>query len=176
METSRWKVWIELAAAASVLIGLIFVAMEIRQNNEHARADSIRSLFQMWSDIYEFEYENSIPVLVKKSIEEPDKLTDVEFLQLGNYLDLVINAYLTQAVMQQEGGLVVGDVADEAPLVARLWFASKASRVWLRDNEDMVRSFSPSFYSALIGEIERNPVATKMPQLERFRDSRSSAL
>jgi hypothetical protein len=171
MQTSKWTAWIELAAAASVLIGLLFVAMEIRQNNEHAKADSIRDLFQMWGDIYQFEYENSIAALVKKSIEEPDKLTDVEFLQLGKYLDLVMNAYVTQAVMQQEAGLVVGDIADEAPIVARLWFASGASRVWLRDNEGWVRSYAPSFYSALTAEIERNPVATKMPQLERYRDS-----
>ena len=171
MQKSKWTAWIELAAALSVLIGLVFVALEVRQNNEHARAESIRDLFQMWSDVYQFEYENGISELVRKSIEEPDDLNEDDFLRLGKYLDLVMNAQLTQAAMQHEAGLVIGDIAAEAPTFARSYFASNASRIWLRDNEDWVRSFSPTFYSALIVEIERNPVAIRMPQLERFRST-----
>ena len=169
MQNSRWTAWIELAAALSVLIGLIFIALEVRQNNEHARAESIRDLFQMWSHVHQFEYENGISELVRRSIEEPDDLTENDFLRLGNYLDLVMNAQLAQAAMQHEAGLVIGDIADEAPSFARSYFSSNASRIWLRDNEDYVRSFSPTFYTALIAEIERNPVATEMPQLESFR-------
>ena len=59
MENSRWKAWIELGAALAVFVGLIFVAIELRQNNDHARAESIRDLFQMWGDIFRFEYENN---------------------------------------------------------------------------------------------------------------------
>jgi len=162
--------WIELAAALSVLLGLLFVALEIRQNNEHARADSVRDLFQMWSDIYEFEYEHGIPVLVRKSIEEPGALTEEDFLRLNNYLDLVMNAYLTQAVVQQQSGLVVGDVVAGVPEIAELYFSSIASRLWLRRNGDYVRRYAPGLYSALVDEIERSPVATEMPVLERFRE------
>ena len=166
---SNLKTWIELAAALSVLVGLLFVALEIRQNNAHARADSVRDLFQMWSDIYEFEYENGIPVLVKKTIEEPGELTEGDFLRLSNYLDLVMNAYLTQAVMQQQAGLVVGDVVANASEIAELYFSSVASRLWLRKNGAYVQSYSPGLYSALINEIESSPVATEMPVLEHFR-------
>ena len=168
MQKTKWTAWIELAAALSVLIGLVFVATEIRQNNEHARAESIRDLFQMWSNIYQFEYENNLSTLVRKSIEKSEDLTADDFLKLGKYLDLVMNAQLAQAAMQEEAGLVIGDIEAEAPAFARLYLSSTASRIWLRDNEDWVRSFSPRFYSALISEIERNPVATKMPQLESF--------
>jgi len=166
---SKLTTWIELATAMSVLVGLLFVAQEIRQNNEHARADSVRDLFQMWSDIYEFEYEHGILVLVKKAIEEPGELTEEDFLRLGNYLDLVMNAYLTQAVMQQQAGLVVGDVVARASEITELYFSSIASRLWLRHNEDYVRSYSPGLYSALLDEIENSPVATEMPVLKRFR-------
>jgi hypothetical protein len=166
---SKLTTWIELAAALSVLFGLLFVALEIRQNNEHARADSVRDLFQMWSDIYEFEYEHGIPVLVTKSIERPGELTEEDFLRLSNYLDLVMNAYLTQAVMQQQAGLVVGDVVARGSEIAELYFQSIASRLWLRNNTDYVQSYSPDLYSALIDEIEKSPVATEMPLLKRFR-------
>lgn len=168
MKNSRWKAWIELGAALAVFIGLIFVAVEIRQNNDHARAESIRDLFQMWGDIFRFEYENNIPVLVRKSIEDANDISEEEFLLLGKYLDMVMNAQLAQAAMGQEAGLVIGNIVDEAPGFARLYLSSKASRLWLRNNEDWVRMFSSEFYSALIAEIERNPVATEMPQLKGF--------
>jgi hypothetical protein len=172
VQKSKWTGWIELAAALSVLIGLIFVAMEIRQSNDHARAESIRDLYQMWSNIYQFEYENDILLLVRKSIEKPDELSEGDYLRLGKYLDLVMNAQLAQATMQVEGGLVVGEVESEAPEFARSYFSSKASRSWLRANEGWISSYGPAFYSALIDEIEKNPVATKMPQLEGFESRR----
>ena len=150
LKQTKWTAWIELAAALSVLIGLVFVALEVRQNNEHARAESVRDLFQMWSDIYQFEYENGIPDLVRKSIEEPENFDESDFLNLGKYLDLVMNAQLTQAAMQQQADLVIGDVSDEAPGFARSYFASNAARLWLAENEDWVRGFSPLFYAALI--------------------------
>jgi hypothetical protein len=168
LQKPKWTTWIELAAAASVLIGLIFVALEIRQSNEHARAESIRDLFQVWDNIYQFEYENEILVLIRKTIEEPNEVTDHDFLRLSKYLDLVMNAQLAQAVMQQTAGLVVGNVVTEAPGFAKAYLSSRASRVWFEDNAEWIRGFSPDFYSALASEIERNPVATELPHLERF--------
>ena len=172
MRQTKWTAWIELAAALSVLVGLVFVALEVQQNNDHARAESIRDLFQMWSDIYEFEYENGIPELVRKSIEEPEDFGDSEFLKLSTYLDLVMNAQLTQAAMQTQSGLVIGDISDEAPNFTKLYFASGASRIWFSENQDWIKSFSPAFHSALVSEIETIPVAKSMPELERFRLSK----
>ena len=83
-----------------------------------------------------------------------------------------MNAQLAQATMQVEGGLVVGEVESEAPEFARSYFSSKASRSWLRANEGWITSYGSRFYSALIDEIEKNPVATKMPQLEGFEPHR----
>jgi len=167
-QKSKWTAWIEPASAVLVLVGLIFVALEIRQNNEHARAESIRDLFQTWDEIFQFEYENDILVLVRKSIEEPENFSKDDFLRLGKYLDLVMNAQLAQAVMQKEAGLVVGDIVAEAPGFARSYLSSEASRIWFRNNADWIRSFSPAFYSALVTEVENSPVAAQMPQLEHF--------
>ena len=56
--------------------------------------------------------ENDILLLVRKSIEKPDEISEGDYLRLGKYLDLVMNAQLAQATMQVEGGLVVGEVED----------------------------------------------------------------
>ena len=169
MKKSRLTAWIELTAAASVLIGLLFVAQELRQNNRHARAESVRDLFQMWSDIYRFQYEEDIHQLIRNSVKQADDLTDDEILRIGSYLSLVINAQMTQAVMQKEGALVVGNVVDDAPGIARSYFSSEVSRAWLKANEDWIAFFSPEFYQALIDEIDSSPVADEVPELERIK-------
>ena len=104
----------------------------------------------------------------KKLVYRSVGISEKEFLLLGKYLDMVMNAQLAQAAMGREAGLVIGSIVDEAPGFARLYLSSKASRLWLRNNEDWVRMFSSEFYSALLAEIERNPVATEMPQLKGF--------
>lgn len=168
-EKSKLTAWIELAAAASVLIGLLFVAQELRQNNRHARAESVRDLFQMWSDIYQFQFENDVHQLIGKSIKQPDELSDDDILRIGSYLSMVINAQLTQATMQKEGGLVVGSIEDDAPSIARSYFSSEVSRAWLKANEDWIAYFAPEFYQALIEEIDRNPVSDEIPELKNIR-------
>jgi hypothetical protein len=71
--------------------------------------------------------------------------------------------------MQKEGGLVVGNVEDDAPDIVRSYFSSHISRAWLQANEDWIEYFAPEFYAALIVEIEKNPVPTELPELERIK-------
>jgi hypothetical protein len=169
MQKFRLTAWIELAAVLSVLMGLFFVAQELRQNNQYAKSESVRDLFQMWSNIHEFEYENRVSQLVRKSIKQPDELSDDEILQIGSFLAMVMNAQLAQATMEKEGGLVVGNVEDDAPEIVRSYFSSHVSRAWLKANGDWIEYFSPEFYEALIVEIEKNPVPTELPELERIK-------
>jgi len=171
MRKSRLKAWIELTAAASVLLGLLFVAQELRQNNRHARAESVRDLFQMWSDTYRFQYEENVHQLIRKSVKQADELTDDEILRIGSYPSMVINAQLTQATMQKEEGLVVANVVDDAPGIARSYFSSEVSRAWLKANKDWIGFFSPEFYQALIDEIDGSPVADEVPELERIKSN-----
>ena len=169
MQKSRLTAWIELAAGLSVLIGLFLVAQELRQNNQYAKSESVRDLFQMWSNIYQFEYENEVPQLIRKSIRQPDEISDDEVLQISSFLAMIMNAQLAQATMQKEGGLVVGNVEDDAPEIVRSYFSSHVSRAWLKANEDWIEYIAPEFYAALIVEIEKNPVPTELPELERIK-------
>ena len=39
----------------------------------------------------------------------------------------------------------------------------------MKANKDWIEYFSPEFYEALIEEIDRNPVPTELPELERIK-------
>ena len=65
----------------------------------------------------------------------------------------------------KRGGLVVGNVADDAPGIARRYFSSEVPRAWLKANKDWIGSFSPEFYQALIDEIDGRPLADEVPDV-----------
>lgn len=99
MRTTKVRGWIELVTGLSVIAGLFLVIQEIKQNNEYAKAESVRDISQLWADIYEFEAANDIGQLKSKSITDPKELTDDEVRMLNSYYWLVMNAELTDAVM-----------------------------------------------------------------------------
>ena len=82
---------------------------------------------------------------------------------------MVMNAQLAQATTQKEGELVVGNDEDDAPEIVRSYFSSHVSRAWLKANEDWIGYFATEFYEALIVEIDKNPVPTELPELERIK-------
>ena len=103
MQNTRIRGWVELAAGVSVLVGLLLVVQELSQNNDFAKAESTRDLFQMWADIYDFKGGNDIDRLMSKSITDPGEMTDDELRRMNNFYWLVMNAELAQAVMAQRG-------------------------------------------------------------------------
>ena len=168
MHNTRIRGWIEIAAGVSVLVGLLLVVQELSQNNEYARAESIRDLSQMWANIYQFRAANDIGRLRKKSITEPEELSDDELRMMDTYYDLVMNAELAQAVMA-ERGLIAGTQAEWAALIANTYFLSRYGRAWFAMNGEEISLMSPEFHRTITETIENSPVQTTDDYLEELR-------
>ena len=78
MRNMKFHDWMNLIAAVGVLAGLILVAVELRQNNNLALAETTRALWYADSDIDMFAIENGILPLFRKSVEQPLDLSDDE--------------------------------------------------------------------------------------------------
>ena len=72
MEKSRLVTWIEIGTGISVFVGLLLVAVELRQSNEHASAQSVLEFYNDWTEIYQFESQYQIDLLIGKAIEQPE--------------------------------------------------------------------------------------------------------
>ena len=158
MQKSRLIAWFEVAATVSVLIGLLLVAVELRQGNQHATAESTREIYQEWSEIYRYESQYEIDLLVSKAINDPNELTDSEMYRLDDYYSMVMNAYFIRAMMQRSGLVVAGDVLEEAPFIVDTFFYYPVARAWLVMVDEWAAYRAPDLHRALAAAADVAPV------------------
>ncbi len=60
MQISKLNEWVNVGAAISVLTGLLLVAYELRQNNELAKAETVRALWELDSELRQLELQSDI--------------------------------------------------------------------------------------------------------------------
>ena len=71
MQVSKLNEWVNVGAAISVLAGLLLVAYELRQNNELAKAETVRALWELDSELRQLELQSDILPLLRTSVDEP---------------------------------------------------------------------------------------------------------
>ena len=156
MQHSKVRVWFEYAGGLAVLVGILLVVMELRQSNQHAKAESIREIYLNWADILQYESEYQIDRLVAKAVRDPDDLSDQELYRLDDYFELVMNNYLMWAVMQREGELVYLDVLQEVPDMVDGYYYYPVAQAWLKTNGGWIEGFDPDFYQSMMLAVERS--------------------
>lgn len=171
MRDSRWIDGMQLIASVGVLVGLILVFYEIRQNNELAEADSVRAMLVSWQQIAFSEYETDIVELYIKSVEDPENLTSAEIGKLSAWLTVVMNQYLLTFEMNERGlGYNYGDVDDgpEKELLGGFegYFGTPFGRSWYLENKSWI---TPEVVEILDREMEARPVQSGVSYIERIK-------
>ena len=171
MGNSRWIDGLQLFASVGVLVGLVLVAYEIRQNNDLAQADAVRSMLVGWQQIAISEYETDIVDIYVKSNEDPENLTATEIGKMSAWLTVVINQYmLTFSMDERNLGYNYGDVAngpeEELLLGFEYYFNSRFGRSWYLENRNWIDS---EIVEILDREMEARPVQSGTSYVERIR-------
>ena len=113
MQVSKLNEWVNVGAAISVLAGLLLVAYELRQNNELAKAETVRALWELDSELRQLELQSDILPLLRTSVDEPSSLTDEEIDRLDTYLALAMQNQLSVATMRDTYGLAAAEATIE---------------------------------------------------------------
>lgn len=138
MQASRINEWLQVVASVGVLIGLLFVAYEVRQSNIYAAAEAERSNLAGWEQISISEYETEIADIYAKSIEDPEGMSTAEMFKLNSWLTAIMNQY-ERALLMSDMGLgddQINDLARWAPF----FFESDFAKVWLDENKTWIDS------------------------------------
>ncbi len=158
MERSKLVTWIEIGAGISVFAGLLFVAMELRQSNEHASAQSVLEFYNDWTEIYQYESQYQIDVLIGKAIEQPDQLTDAELYRLDDYYSLVISAFMVRELMEELGLNPVRRVSIQAQTIVDEFFYYPVSRAWYTLYSPFVETDAPVLNRAIQDALSETPI------------------
>jgi len=146
---------LEVIGGIAVIVSLLVVAYEIRQNTSVARTEHIRANFEMWLELSSIELESDVGRTIIKAVEDPDNLSSEDKFKITSWLNAVgaIYEYNNQA---EELGIgpslkvyLEGD--------ARYYFASRYARQWFENNR---RWFNPEAAEIIAQAIADNPVPT----------------
>ena len=103
MKSSVLNERLQLFASLSVLIGLLIVAYEVRQNNVIAEAEAVTAMQTGWETIGISEYETDIGELRAKSINDPENLTEPELYKLDGWLSAITVQYDRRLEFEERG-------------------------------------------------------------------------
>jgi hypothetical protein len=106
LNTERINKWLTLLANIGVLIGIIFLAIEVRQSNRIAMATTEISVRSEFRSINEAVLTNdAVAELLVKAADASAELSTVEEAKLDEYLFLYINTWMSIEIAYQNGML-----------------------------------------------------------------------
>lgn len=154
MNTSKLNERLQIAASLGVLVGLLVVAYEIRQNTTVAQAEHSRAIYSMWVNLSGLELESEVDEALITAIENPEQLTAADKFKLNSWLTAVVSVYDYTVLERNLGvGLIEPAIAEED---ARYYFASQYARDWFEFNK---RWINPGTAEIISRVIEESPTA-----------------
>ena len=128
----KWRDLFELVGLTAVVLSLVFVGLQIRQDQNLVRSDlGSRGL----ETLINLKLHASDPAFAKthaKMINEPDNLTDDEMIQINNYLAAAFSLFIRECYLESR------DVYAECDSMfkndASYFFGSKYAQSWWRKN------------------------------------------
>ena len=168
MNSAKLNDWLQLIVAFAVLVGLVLVFQELRQNNKIASADRLSGLYQGVSQIRQFMYEHETLLLMQKSIERPADLSDAEIARLDSFYEIIWSQN-AQLIALDRLGLIDAPIETIAPDFA--WYCqSRLCRKWIKHNDSWL-SIEPLLLDAVRAERDKMPVPSKFQYMIDLKSS-----
>ena len=129
-DSDRLQRWLALVANLGILIGLVLVAIQIRQSTQLARATSLTQgsdvVNQIWANV---AGERTGDVL-ERSIECPGELTYSDFMALDAFLFSSLNILYRDYQLAQEGLYSQADWHGTVDTYAHWFLGNPVARAW----------------------------------------------
>lgn len=129
MDSDRVTHFLTLTAHIGVIVGIVFLVIEMRQTSAIATAQVRLEYSAGWRSVDESRQDESFAAVITKSIENPEELSLTEVIQLDAYYSGILDQMLS-AQTARATGLVDGPFAEVANTVGRIYFSDQFARSW----------------------------------------------
>jgi hypothetical protein len=129
VDADRVTRWLTLAANIGVIVGIVFLVLEMRQNSAIATAQVRLEYAAGWRSVDESRQDKSFSEVFAKSIENPEELFLNEVIQLDAYYSGILDQMLS-AQIAWTAGLVAVPFAEVAKTVGAIYFSNEFARSW----------------------------------------------
>lgn len=166
MNTSKLNSWIQNLTSAAVFIGLVLVALEIRENNAIAEDEALSEFWTNWIALSTPDYSTDIGSAYIKAINNPESLSDEEMFKLGAWLTAAMSTYGQLFLMYQEGR-VSDDYRSELAGDVEFYFGNNFGRAWYAENKDWML---PDMVEVIDEQLNNNPALDSRDYWIRIRE------
>lgn len=129
VDSDRVTRWLTLAANIGVIVGIVFLVLEMRQTSAIATAQVRLEYSAGWLSVDGSRQDESFSEVITKSIENPGELSLSEVVQLDAYYTGILDQMLS-AQTARVAGLVDGPFSEVANSVGVIYFSDEFARSW----------------------------------------------
>ena len=106
MNSRDWKSYAELIGIVAIVASLVFVGMQIRQDQVIARSELTSDSFQLMIGHDHLLIEPEFAATFAKMLDRSENLTYSEMVQLDSFFESVTTMYLRECYLKTRGVLV----------------------------------------------------------------------
>ena len=164
MTNLKWRNLFEFIGLVAIVLSLIFVGLQIQQEQVLARADlgsrGVETLISL--DLHASD--PAFASTYAKMIDQPSELTDDEMIQINGYLSAALSLFTRECYLMVRGVYEECDAMFKAN--APFFFGSQYAQAWWRQNWQS----SPYTPAWMNDEIEKLGVDVSGQMLKEIRD------
>ena len=154
MQKQNWKDVGELAGITAILVGLVFVYLEIQQNGIVARASLASGTSDQIDSIYQQLSDPQFAGVYSKSLQFPESLTESERMQLNGFFSRFMPMFGRERILYRLGLWESPDAVTRT--FAPTFFADGYGSIWWSVRKETVTSdMVLAIDNAIAAPIER---------------------
>ena len=174
MDSDRLNRWLTLGANVGVVVGIIFLAVEIRQNSELARIQLTDERMATWQQGELVVLGDSIARVWEKSVLDPASLSLAETRMLDAYLAFQLTSATRILQLERDGLMEPGATKRYLEGNMPFFFDTDFARAWW---EIEGRTWGPELVEIaepIIGEVSKDESVIKLQKIREEAAARVS--
>jgi hypothetical protein len=172
MDSDRLNRWLSLGANTGVLVGIVFLAVEIRQNSDLARLQFAEDRQNTWQQGEMVVFGDSIAAVWEKSVLDPESLSLAETRMLDAYLAFQLTNASRVLELEKAGLMPTGATEQQLRDSLPFFFDTEFAKVWW---EIEGRTWEPELVKLaepIIREIAKDQSVIKLQKIRHEAASR----
>ena len=172
MDMDRLNRWLTLLANIGILVGLILVGYEIRQNSALVRAQIVATAFSDQKALMIAQMGDDYPRALAQSVDESDSLTIEDVAVLQSALEAQLIEFRRDALMEEIGvftGRWRQDISNlsrpfTTPIGRKFWDFNYDDKIdWMREVQVAIENTEMTWESEYLRALQKS-VITDQPR------------
>ncbi len=172
MNSEKVNSWLTLGANLGVLVGIIFLAAEIRQNSDLARLQFAEDRQTTWQQGELVVFGDSIATVWEKSVLDPESLSLAETRMMDAYLAFQLTNATKVLNLERGGLLAIGATEQHLQTNLAFFFDTHFAKAWWEIAGKTWDSEFVKLADPMIREIALDQSVIKLQKIRREAVSR----